>query len=191
MDASLEQQPQPDAPATGRPVAFPVLVALLVFSLAVAAAFAYLWATKDDAVTAGDVETYLDARRDAVTERATEVMGLMLTYDSTNIDEVSEQVLDLATGDFRDDYAALVGSGNLKRALRRSASSSRGQIVGDPDVAFRAPNEAVVILTVTQTAQSRENPAGTTTDYVMRVVLLLTGGEWKADGVDVLSEQSV
>ncbi|HEV2755328.1 MAG TPA: hypothetical protein VG318_06080 [Actinomycetota bacterium] len=190
MDATIDQ-PQPDAPATPRPRSLPVLVGLLVFALAVAAVFAYLWATKAGDVTAGEVETYLDARKDAVTERATEVMSLMLTYDSTNIDEVSEQVLELATGDFRDDYAALVGGGNLKRALRRSSSSSRGQIIGDPDVAFRAPNEAVVIVTVTQTAQSRENPAGTTTDYVMRVVMLHTGGEWKADGVDVLSEQAV
>ncbi|MDQ3916027.1 MAG: hypothetical protein M3323_12005 [Actinomycetota bacterium] len=190
MDAGVER-PQPDAAAARRPLAGPVLVALLVFALVVAAVFAYLWATKDVAVTAGEVETYLDARKDAVTERATEVMGLMLTYDSTNIDEVGERVLELATGDFRDDYAALVGGGNLKRALRRSSSSSRGQIMGDPDVSFRAPNEAVVILTVTQTTQSSDDPAGSTTDYVMRVVMLLTGGEWKADGVDVLSEQTV
>ncbi|MFN2586864.1 MAG: hypothetical protein ABR613_01930 [Actinomycetota bacterium] len=190
MDASLEG-PQTDAPAPARPRALPVLAGLLVFALVAAAAFAYLWATKEDAVTAQEVASYLAAREEAVAEQAGEVMGLMLTYDATNIDEVSERVLGLATGDFRDDYAALVGGGNLERALRRSASSSRGQIVGDPDVSFRAPNEAIVIMTVTQTAQSRENPSGTTTDYVMRVVMLLTGGEWKADGVDVLSEQTV
>lgn len=190
MDATAEQ-PQPDAPAARRSRSLPLLVGLLVFALAAAAVFAYLWATKDTAVTEREVGSYLDARKDAVTDRATEIIGLMLTYDSTNIDEVSERVLGLATGDFRDDYASLVGGGNLKRALRRSSSSSRGQIVGEPDVSFRAPNEAVAILTVTQTVQSRENPAGTTTDYVMRVVLLHTGGEWKADGVDVLSEQSV
>lgn len=190
MDATLEQ-PQPDAPATRRPRSFPLLVGLLVFALAAAAVFAFLWATKEEGLTTSEVGAYLDGRKEAVASRATEVMGLMLTYDSTNIEEVSERVLALATGDFRDDYAALVGGGNLKRALRRSSSSSRGQIVGEPDVSFRAPNEAVVILTVTQTAQSRENPGGSTTDYVMRVVMLLTGGEWKADGVDVLSEQSV
>ena len=190
MDASLEA-PQPDAPAASRPRAVPVLIGLLVFALVAAATFAFLWATKDDPVTSTDVESYLDARTDDVTEQATEIMGLMLTYDSTNIDEVSEQVLDLASGSFREDYSSLVGGGNLQRALKRNASSSRGQIVGDPDVSFRTPTEAVVIVTVTQVVQSKDNPTGTTTDYVMRLTMVETGGRWKADGVDVLSEQTV
>lgn len=190
MDTPLEA-PQPDAPVAPRPRAVPVLTGLLVFALVAASVFAYLWATKEDPTTSRDVEAYLDARTDAVTERAREIMGLMLTYDSTNIDEVSEQVLDLASGAFREDYAALVGGGNLRKALRRSSSSSRGQIVGDPDVSFRTPTQAVVIVTVSQVVQSTDNPSGSTTDYVMRLTMVETGGEWKADGVDVLSEQGV
>lgn len=165
----------------------PILVAALVFALAAAGAFATLWLTKESGFTSADVARYLDARAPAVTDRATQVMDLLLNYDAATIDDVGDRLIELSTGNFADDYADLVGGGNLEKALREASASSRGQILDGPDVYFRDPDEAVSIVTVTQTAQSESNPTGITTEYVFRIILLRTGGEWKADDVKILS----
>ncbi|HEX2049646.1 MAG TPA: hypothetical protein VHJ34_03315 [Actinomycetota bacterium] len=175
------------APEGRRVRTVPILVALLVFAVAAAGAFATLWLTKDDDFTSADVASYLDARAPAVVDRTTEVMDLLLNYDATNIEDVGDRLLEMSTGNFADDYEDLVGGGNLQKALRDASASSRGQIVDGPDVYFRDPSEAVAIMTVTQTAQSRSNPTGITTEYVFRVILLRTGSEWKADDVKILS----
>lgn len=185
MDTPVVEGAQPVAPR--RPRTVPILVALLVFALAAAGAFAALWLTKDDDFSSADVARYLDARAPAVTDRVTEVMNLLLNYDATNIEEVGDRLLELSTGNFGDDYEDLVGGGNLERALRQAAASSRGQILDGPDVYFRDPAEAVAIVTVTQTAQSKSNPTGATTEYVFRIILVRVDGEWKADDVKILS----
>lgn len=185
---SLVEGAEPVAPERRRGRAVPVLVGLLVLAVATAGAFATLWLTKDTGVTPADVESFLDAREPAVTDRATEVMNLLLNYDATNIEEVGDQLLEVSTGNFFDDYEDLVGGGNLERALRKASASSRGQIVDGPDVYFRAPAEAAAIVTVSQTTQSRSNPTGITTEYVFRIILIQTpDGEWKANDVTVLS----
>lgn len=190
MDVHVDSS---EAPARRQVPLTSVLAGALVLALALAATFAILWAKKEPdltgAASASQVGAYLEARQPAVSERATEVATLLLNYDSTNIEEVSEQILGLATGDFRDDYEDIVGSGNLQRALQRSASSSRGQIVDGPDVYFHSASEAVAIVTVSQVAQSESNPAGTTVDYVMKLTLVETNEGWKADAVDVISQQ--
>lgn len=188
MSSPAEAQEQPDAPEPRRSSAVVVLTALLVFAVATAASFALLWLGKDDEVTSRDVERFLDARAPAVSERATEVMTLLLNYDATNIEEVGDELLELSTGNFFEDYEDLVGGGNLEQALRRASASSRGQIVDGPDVYFRDASEAAAIITVSQTTQSRSNPTGTTTDYVFRIILTQTpDGEWKASDITVLS----
>ena len=187
MDSPVEGA-QPAAPEHRRIRAVPVLTGLLVFAVASAGAFAALWLTADTQTTARDVESFLDARAPAVSDRAAEVMDLLLNYDATNIEEVGDQLLEISTGNFFDDYEDLVGGGNLQKALRQASASSRGQIVDGPDVYFREPAEAAAIVTVTQTTQSRTNPTGITTEYVFRVILIQTpDGQWKANDVTILS----
>ena len=186
---SAAQDALPVAPER-RSRVVPILVALLVFAVSAAAAFAVLWLTKDDDVTSADVAEYLDARAPEVEDRVTEVMDLLLTYDATTIDDVGDRLLELSTGNFSDDYEDLVGGGNLQKALRQASASSRGQIVDGPDVSFRDPAEALAVVTVTQTAQSKSNPTGITTEYVFRIILVDAGGEWKADDVKILSSSS-
>jgi hypothetical protein len=190
METELER---PDAPARRQVPLVPLLVAALVLALSLAAVFAALWLTAEDvdteAASARQVGEYMSARQADVTARATDVASLLLNYDSTNIEDVSDQILAMATGGFRDDYEDIVGSGNLQRALERLSSSSRGQILDGPDVSFRSPSEAIAIVTVSQTAQSESNPAGTNVDYVMQLTLLQTNEGWKADDVKILSEQ--
>lgn len=189
MDAPVDEAQPVARPARGRRTV-PILVALLVFAVSAAGAFAALWLTKDDGFTEAEVGRYLDARAPAVTARANEVVDLLLNYDATTIDEVGDRLLELSTGNFSDDYEDLVGGGNLERALRQASASSRGQILDGPDVYFRDPSEAAAIVTVSQTAQSKGNPAGITTEYVFRIIMIRAGGEWKAHDVKILSTRS-
>jgi hypothetical protein len=188
MDTPAER---PEAPARRRIPLVPALVAALVVAVSLAAAFAAMWLTNegDDGATAREIGSYLATRIPQVEDRAAEIATLLLNYDSTNIEEVSQEILALATGDFRHDYEDIVGGGNLQKALEESASSSRGQILDGPDVYFRSPSEAIALVEVSQTAQSQSNPAGSNIDYVMKLTLVATPEGWKADGVDVISQQ--
>lgn len=167
----------------------PVLAALAVVGLASAATFGFLYMTA--AVAPEEVSTYLDAERGEVSERANQVADLLLNYDSTNLDEVSAQMLELATGNFREQYAEVLSSGaGLGSALEEASASSRGQILDEPDIAFRAPAEALAIMRVTQTTQSNREPEGRTFEYVLKITLVdTTDGGWKADRVEILSAQ--
>lgn len=167
----------------------PVLAALTVVGLASAATFGFLYMTA--AVAPEEVSSYLSDERPEVSERARRVADLLLNYDSTNLDAVSAQMLELATGNFREQYAEVLASGaGLGSALQEASASSRGQILDDPDVAFRGPAEALAIMRVTQTTQSNSNPTGRTFEYILKITLIdTTDGGWKADRVEILSAQ--
>lgn len=167
----------------------PALVALAVVGVASAATFGVLYMT--GAVAPTEVNAYLDDERPEVSERARQVADLLLNYDSTNLDEVSAQMLKLATGNFREQYAEVLSSGaGLGSALEEASASSRGQLLDDPDVAFRGSAEALAILRVTQTTQSNSNPEGRTFEYILKITFVDTSDAgWKADRVEILSAQ--
>lgn len=167
----------------------PVLGALAVVGLASAATFGVLYMTA--AVAPEEVSTYLDDERPEVSERARQVADLLLNYDSTNLDEVSAQMLELSTGNFREQYEEVLSSGaGLGSALEEASASSRGQLLDDPDVAFRGPAEALAIMRVTQTTQSNSNPEGRTFQYILKITLVdTTDGGWKVDRVEILSSE--
>ena len=167
----------------------PLLAALLVFSLAAAAVFGFLYLGSD--VTSDDVGTVLSDETPEVKEVSERVANLLLNYDSTNLEEVSNQMLGIATGNFREQYEEVLSSGaGLGAALEEASASSRGSILKGPDVYFRSGSEAIALMNVTQTAQSNSNPGGSTIDYVLKITLIDTeGGGWKADRVEVISTQ--
>ena len=176
-------------PTSKRAWTVPALVAGLVVSLAVAAVFGTLYLTSD--VTGAEVGGLLAEQTPAVEDQAARVANLLMNYDSTNLDEVSDQMLSIATGNFREQYEEILTSGEgLGPALEESSASSRGQITSGPDVYFKSGTEAVAFLETTQFAQSNSNPGGSTYIYVLKITLIETSDEeWKADGVEVLSTQ--
>ncbi|HEY7875420.1 MAG TPA: hypothetical protein VIG64_09890 [Actinomycetota bacterium] len=177
-----------DAPAPKRKLLVPLLIGGLVLATALAATFAVLWSQSRD-TTSDEVASFLGAEKSVVEERSGELVNLLMNYDSTNLDEVSEEVLTLSTGDFAEDYEDTLARG-LGAALEKSTASSRGQILDGPDVFFRSPSEATAILRVEQTTQSNDNPTGQTFTYVMQLSLVHTTSEgWKADRVEILSQQ--
>lgn len=186
-----------DHPATGsiqrsqRGWLLPVLIGALVVALATAGVFGTLFLTGE--VSREEVGDVLAEEAPEVEDRAGTVANLLLNYDSTNLEEVSNQMLEIATGNFREQYEeVLAGGAGLGAALEEASASSRGSILDGPDVYFRNAAEAIAIMRVTQTAQSNSNPGGSTIDYVLKVTLIDTSaGGWKADRVEVLSTQQV
>ena len=167
----------------------PLLAGLLVVSLAAAAVFGFLYLTSD--VSSEDVGSVLADESPEVRETARRVATLLLNYDSTNLEEVADQMLGIATGNFREQYEEVLSSGaGLGAALEEASASSRGSILKGPDVYFRSGSEAIALMNVTQTAQSNSNPGGSTIDYVLKITLIDTqDGGWKADRVEVISTQ--
>lgn len=167
----------------------PLLAALSVVAVATAAVFGFLYLTDD--VSSKDVGTVLAQQTPEIEEVARRVANLLLNYDSTNLENVADQMLDIATGNFREQYEEVLSSGaGLGAALEEASASSRGSILSGPDVYFRDGSEAIALMNVTQTAQSNSNPGGSTIDYVLKVTLIDTqDGGWKADRVEVISTQ--
>ena len=169
----------------------PTLIAGLVIALSLAVTFFVLWLQTADP-SAQDVEQFLSSHEAAVEERATEVAKLLFTYDSTNLDSVSEQILQLSTGNFAVEYERLIVQRGLGDALEEARASSRGIILEGPEVSFIGASEAQVIFNIRQTVQNKDNPAGVSVVYVTRLTLVNTeGGGWKADRIDLLSYDEV
>jgi hypothetical protein len=155
--------------------------------LAVAFAALYL---AGRATSPQEATTYLDEQRPDVAARATEVTQLLTNFDADSIDEASERVDVIATGNFKRDYRSLTGGG-LSTALERASASSTGEITNGPEVSFRSASEAIALVEVTQTTRSRLDPEGQTFDYLMKITLVDSDGTWKADRVDVISQRRV
>lgn len=176
---------------TPRRFLIPALVAGLVIALATAGVFGALYLTAE--ISDEDVATALAEETDEVSDVAGTVSNLLLNYNSTNLDQVAEQMLEVATGNFAEQYEEVLSQGaGLGEALEEASASSQGSILEGPDIYYRSPSEAIAIVRVTQTAQSNSNPGGQTIDYVLKITMVDTeGAGWKADRVEVLSTQQV
>jgi hypothetical protein len=167
----------------------PLLIGGLVVSLALAGAFAALWFQNKE-TSADEVQAFLSDESSTVQARADKIVNLLMNYDSTNLDDVSQQVLALSTGSFAQDYRETLRRG-LGDALEKNTASSRGEILEGPNVFFKSPSEATAIVRAQQTTQSNDDPTGQTFTYVMQLTLVDTSdGGWKADGVQILSQQT-
>ncbi|MFN2593264.1 MAG: hypothetical protein ABR579_00025 [Actinomycetota bacterium] len=186
--STAESQATPDGakPLWRRPNV--VLIGLLVLAVALAGTFAILWIGASK-TSADEVGSYLSGQSPTVEKVSTDVGSLLLNYSSTNIDEVGQKMLALATGNFADQYQKIVTGGEgLGSALQKSSASSRGQILQGPDVSFVNAGEAVALMRVTQTVQSSALPGGRTVSYFLKISLVSTPSGWKADNVEVLSQ---
>ncbi|HEX2240501.1 MAG TPA: hypothetical protein VHJ82_05105 [Actinomycetota bacterium] len=176
-----------DSPA-GRAGSSPrLLVATVVVLLLLCGTLAALLLVNAD--TTEDVDAYMATELATVEDRSRVIVQLLLNYDSTNLDQKAEEIRELATGAFREQYDELIGQG-LGEALEAASASSRGQIIEGPDIAFKSSDEAIAIARVSQTAQSKSNPGGQTYLYVLKLNLIRTaGGQWLADRVEILGEE--
>ena len=187
--AEAREEPAQDPDAAGSRRRWPLiaLVAALVLAGALAATFGLLWWQARE-TQPEDVRNYLLAEVAPTEERSEQLITLLLNYDATNIAQRPDEIRPLATGRFLEQYNELIGQG-LDELLEEASSSSRGQIISGPDISFRSPSEAIALARVSQTAQSQDNPQGTTYVYVLKLTLVKTTEGWLADEVEILSEE--
>jgi hypothetical protein len=145
-----------------------------------------LFLGRDDGSTATDVSGYLTEQVPLVEQRTEEVLGLLVNYDAKTLEGVIDDMLAIATGNFRDQYEEIVSRG-LNDALSEASASSEGEILKGPQVTFASGSRAVSLASVEQTTRSDENPEGRTITYLMRLTLVRNGDEWKADRIEILS----
>jgi hypothetical protein len=183
--ASPPEEEPPDAESN----VIKLLVGAVVLAVAMAATFAALW-LRERGADSSDVGLFLGKKTIEVQPRVTEVLDLLTNYDATNLDDVADRMLEISTGDFREDYEESFAAG-LGSALEEVAASSRGQVLDGPDIFFRTGDEAVAVARLTQTVQNNRDPVGRTIEYVMEITLIDTDAGWKADRVEVLSTKEL
>ena len=176
----------------------PTWVAALVGALIAAAILVptMLLVTRDEGADPPDVSSYLASESGNVEDRSEEVFDLLMNYDSETFDDVADTMLGVSTGNFRDQYEDIVGTG-LNDALAEAGASSEGEILQGPQVTFRSATEAVALAGIEQTTRSATRPEGRTITYLMRLTLVRVatdggdGFEWKADRIEILSGEAL
>lgn len=163
-----------------------LLIGALVVVSALAVTFMALWLGSSE-TSPEEVRAFLDEERQAVEDRARLGIDILINYDSTNLEQRRDEMLEISTGGFRDDYDQFTQS--LGPVLKEAAASSRGSILEEPRVSFISPEEANAIARVEQIAQTRENPSGRTITYILRVGLIDTQDGWKVDDIEILSDE--
>ncbi len=114
---------------------------------------------------------------------ADEVIELLINLDAGNVDEAGERVLELSTGNFREDYEELLPG--LGPAFEEAGASASGEVLDGPDVAFTASGEAVAVARVAQTTvEGTERSVG----FTLRLTLVKNDESWKADTFEILGE---
>jgi hypothetical protein len=187
-DEPVESPNVADGPAPDRKLLIPLLIGALVFSFALAATFAVLWAQARD-TSSSDVDDFLAKAAPDVEQRTRVLVDALANYDAATLEQRTKDVLALSTGNFRQDYQDAIDQG-LGAALEEASASSRGQIIEGPDIYFNSPSEAIALVRTSQTTQSRDNPGGQTFTYVMKITMINTPEGWKADDVELLSQNS-
>jgi hypothetical protein len=165
------------------PIAVVVLTALASAAILIPT---MLLLTRDEGSDPADVSSFLAGETADVEQRSWEVFDLLTNYDSTTFGDVSDRILALSTGNFREQYEEIVGTG-LNEALAEAEASSEGEILHGPEITFRSANEAVALAGIEQTTRSETAAEGRTITYLMRLTLVRDGAEWKADRIEILS----
>jgi hypothetical protein len=167
----------------------PILIAAIVVLAALSSVLGVLLTQGLEPSPEG-VDDFLAERSSVVEQRASELSQLLLNYDATNIEGVADRILEISTGNFREQYEQLIAE--LGTALEEVSASSRGRILEGPSISFRSASEAIGVLNVTQTTQSRDNPTGRTIDYIWQITFVnVESGGWKADRLEILSQREV
>ena len=164
------------------------LVIWLVIALAVAGAMAALW-LDERATDPSEVTAFLRDGAPDAGSTATKVLTSIVNYDPDTVEENQDELLGLATGAFRADYEDLL-SGGLGAALEETETRSEGEIVDGPEVAFTSATRGTAVARLVQDISSLTESGDRRVLLVMRLGLVLEDGTWKADRLEILSQQT-
>lgn len=151
-----------------------VLVAAALVVAVVAAAFLG-WRLKQ----AEDTE----AAGRAALEAARNFAVALTTLDVADIDRTYQQVLDGATGQFKDEYSQ--GSAQLRQVLVDNEAAGRG-IVVDAALKSVTENRVEVLLFVDQSVTNSLNPSPRIDRNRVQMTMNLVDGHWLASEVELV-----
>lgn len=170
---------EPDQQPTSTKVVTPLLSAALV----AAVLFAGLW-LMSRSTSPDDIDRALAEEAPKAHDTAEEVIELLVNLDAESVDAGGERILELSTGDFRDDYEELLPG--LGPAFEETGAKATGEIVDGPDITFSASDEATAVAKVAQT--TTVDGAERTVGFTVRLALVGHDDTWKADGFELLGE---
>lgn len=134
-------------------------------------------------VSARREQALADARTAAV-EQARSAAEVVLSYSHETLDEDFAAALDLATGDFAEEYRR-----TSEEAVRPVATETRAVVEADvvsAGVVSSSPDRVVVLLFVNQTTTSTRLDAPRTDQNRVRMTMSRVDGRWLVSAVDAL-----
>ncbi|CAN5610192.1 hypothetical protein BH20ACT23_BH20ACT23_20000 [soil metagenome] len=159
------------------------LILALIGAVVATGLFCGLW-LMSRSTNPEEIDRALDQAAPDARAAADEVIELLINLDAGNVDEAGERVLELSTGNFREDYEELLPG--LGPAFEEAGASASGEVLDGPDVAFIASGEAVAVARVAQTTtvEGTERSVG----FTLRLTLVKDDEAWKADTFELLGE---
>jgi hypothetical protein len=134
-------------------------------------------------------------RYDAVSAAVRAEVKAFLEVDYRRMDPLMDAVLDGATGDFREQYAATRSS--LKSAARQAQATSRGtirevgisEVRGDRATVFVAADAVVTNKSTAKTEATKacQHAGAVCRFYRLKLGLTLTADGWKTSSLDFVS----
>jgi Mce-associated membrane protein len=159
-------------PAMDRGLLVPVLIGALVAALAGAGFFGWkFWQ-----------QHQLDQAREAAQRSAVSYAQVLTSVDSNNVDDNFKQVLDGATGEFKDMYSK--SSVELRQLLIENKATAHGVVV-ESAVQEASKDRAVVLLFVDQSVANTKLPDPRIDRSRMKMTLEKVDGSWRASKVEL------
>lgn len=150
----------------------PVLIGALLAALAGAGFFGWkFWQ-----------QHQLDQARDDAQRAAVSYAQVLTSVDSNNVDDNFKQVLDGATGEFKDMYSK--SSVELRQLLIENKATAHGVVV-DSAVQSASKDKAVVLLFVDQSVANTKLPDPRIDRSRMKMTLEKADGTWKASKIEL------
>ncbi len=119
----------------------------------------------------------LDRAADEARQAAVEYARILTSIDADKVDENFAQVLDGATGEFRDMYSA--SSAQLRQLLIDNKASARG-VVLESAVQSAGEDEVVVLLFIDQTVSNAHVPEPRIDRSRVKMTMRHVDGTWRA-----------
>ncbi len=109
--------------------------------------------------------------------------GVLTSIDSNNVDQNFRQVLDGATGEFKDMYTQ--SSVQLRQLLIDNKATAHGVVV-DSAIASESMNKVVVLLFIDQTVTNMQAPDPRIDRSRIKMTMEKVDGHWRASKVQLL-----
>ena len=121
--------------------------------------------------------------REAAMRYAQQTLLNLFTISAESLDEDIQQVLDGATGQFRQEFSQ--GSENLREIVNTNQVVSEGKIVESGLVRLE-DDTATALLVVDVTVRNKENPEGGFDSHRVKLELERQGDQWLTSFLEVV-----